>query len=35
MFEHERKSMMKSFNDELIKKWLEEAKKACEDPNNK
>jgi hypothetical protein len=25
----------KSFNDALIKKWLAEAKKVCEDPKNK
>ena len=29
------KESPKSFNEALIKKWLDEAKKVCEDPNNK
>jgi hypothetical protein len=29
------KESPKSINDALIKKWLDEAKKVCEDPNNK
>ena len=29
------KESPKSINDALIKKWLDDAKKVCEDPNNK
>lgn len=29
------KESPKTFNDALIKKWLEEASKVCEDPHNK